>query len=103
MKSKLIPNESLLGVTAGDVRELKLMQNELEVNIGRILIHGELNGDGVEDIVSNIMADIKCCLIDRWAEKFLPGEGLPQLPSESGFADDEDWESEYADFGYSRN
>ena len=30
--------------------------------------------------------------VDRWAEKFLPGEGTPMEPSESGFPDDDDWE-----------
>lgn len=41
-------------------------------------------------------------LVDRWAEKFLPGEGSPLEPSESGFPDDDDWEEEYEKYGFCR-
>ena len=41
-------------------------------------------------------------LVERWAEKFLPGEGTPMEPSKSGFPDDDDWEEEYEKFGFSR-
>lgn len=100
MKKK--PDDSLLSVTAGDINKLKSMVDDLYNNVGKILVHAEVNDDDIESTVSNILSDVKCCLVDRWAEKFLPGEGTPTEPSESGFPDDDDWEEEYEKFGFSR-
>lgn len=96
------PDDSLLPVTAGDINKLKSMVDDLYNNLGKILVHAEVNDDDIESTVSNILSDIKCCLVDRWAEKFLPGEGTPMEPSESVFPDDDDWEEEYEKFGFSR-
>ena len=96
MKKKT--DTALLPVTAGDINELKSMVDELYNNVGKTLVHAAVND--IESTVSNIMADIKCCLVDRWAEKFLPGEGTPLDPSESGFPDDEDLKEEYEKFGF---
>ena len=96
MKKK--PDDSLLSVTARDINKLKSMVDDLYNNVGKTLVHAEVNDDDIESTVS----DIKCCLVDRWAEKFLPGEGTPMEPSESGFPDDDDWEEEYEKFGFSR-
>lgn len=93
---------SLLPVTAGDINELKSMVDDLYNNVGKILVHAEVNDDDIESTVSNILSDIRCCLVDRWAEKFLPGEGSPLEPSESGFLDDDDWEEEYEKYGFCR-
>lgn len=93
---------SLLPVTAGDINELKSMVDDLYNNVGKILVHAEVNDDDIESTVSNILSDIRCCLVDRWAEKFLPGEGSPLEPSESGFSDDDDWEEEYEKYGFCR-
>lgn len=98
MKKKT--DTALLPVTAGDINELKSMVDELYNNVGKTLVHAAVNDDDIESTVSNIMADIKCCLVDRWAEKFLPGEGTPLDPSESGFPDDEDLKEEYEKFGF---
>lgn len=100
MKKK--PDDSLLSVTARDINKLKSMVDDLYNNVGKTLVHAEVNDDDIESTVSNILSDIKCCLVDRWAEKFLPGEGTPMEPSESGFLDDDDWEEEYEKFGFSR-
>ena len=96
------PDDSLLPVTAGDINKLKSMVDDLYNNVGKILVHAEVNDDDIESTVSNILSDIRCCLVDRWAEKFLPGEGTPMEPSKSGFPDDDDWEEEYEKFGFSR-
>lgn len=93
---------SFLPVTAGDINELKSMVDDLYNNVGKILVHAEVNDDDIESTVSNILSDIRCCLVDRWAEKFLPGEGSPLEPSESGFPDDDDWEEEYEKYGFCR-
>lgn len=93
---------SLLPVTAGDINELKSMVDDLYNNVGKILVHAEVNDDDIESTVSNILSDIRCCLVDRWAEKFLPSEGSPLEPSESGFPDDDDWEEEYEKYGFCR-
>ena len=61
---------SLLPVTAGDINELKSMVDDLYNNVGKILVHAEVNDDDIESTVSNILSDIRCCLVDRWAEKF---------------------------------
>ena len=100
MKKK--PDDSLLSVTARDINKLKSMVDDLYNNVGKTLVHAEVNDDDIESTVSNILSDIKCCLVDRWAEKFLPGESTPMEPSESGFPDDDDWEEEYEKFGFSR-
>ena len=100
MKKK--PDDSLLSVTARDINKLKSMVDDLYNNVGKTLVHAEVNDDDIESTVSNILSDIKCCLVDRWAEKFLPGEGTPMEPAESGFPDDDDWEEEYEKFGFSR-
>ena len=91
------PDDSLLPVTAGDINKLKSMVDELYNNVGKTLVHAD-----IESTVSNIWSDIKCCLVDRWAEKFLPGEGTPMEPSESSFPDDDVWEDEYEKFGFRR-
>lgn len=96
------PDDSLLPVTAGDINKLKSMVDDLYNNVGKTLVHAEVNNDDIESTVSNILSDIKCCLVDRWAEKFLPGEGTPMEPSKVGFPDDDDWEEEYEKFGFSR-
>ena len=96
------PDDSLLPVTAGDINKLKSMVDELYNNVGKTLVHAELNDDDIESTVSNILSDIKCCLVDRWAEKFLPCEGTPMEPSESSFPDDDVWEDEYEKFGFRR-
>ena len=100
MKKK--PDDSLLSVTARDINKLKSMVDDLYNNVGKTLVHAEVNDDDIESTVSNILSDIKCCLVDRWAEKFLPGGDTPMEPSESGFPDDDDWEEEYEKFGFSR-
>lgn len=92
--------DTVLPVTAGDINELKCMVGDLYNNLGKILVHAAVNDDDIESTVSNIMADIKCCLVDRWAEKFLPGEGTPLEPAESGFPDDDDFKEEYEKFGF---
>ena len=96
------PDDSLLPVTAGDINKLKSMVDDLYNNVGKTLVHAEVNNDDIESTVSNILSDIKCCLVDRWAEKFPPGEGTPMEPPEPGFPDDDDWEEEYEKFGFSR-
>lgn len=64
---------SLLPVTAGDINELKSMVDDLYNNVGKILVHAEVNDDDIESTVSNILSDIRCCLVDRWAEKVSSG------------------------------
>lgn len=56
---------SLLPVTAGDINELKSMVDDLYNNVGKILVHAEVNDDDIESTVSNILSDIRCCLVDR--------------------------------------
>lgn len=92
--------DTVLPVTAGDINELKCMVGDLYNNVGKILVHAAVNDDDIKSTVSNIMADIKCCLVDRWAEKFLPGEGTPLEPAESGFPDDDNFKEEYEKFGF---
>ena len=100
MKKK--PDDSLLSVTARDINKLKSMVDDLYNNVGKTLGHAEVKDEDIESTDSNLLSDIKCGLVDRWAEKFLPGEGTPMEPSESGFPDDDDWEEEYEKFGFSR-
>ncbi len=63
-----------MSVSAGDINKLKSMVDDLYNNVGKILVHAEVNDDDIESTVSNILSDIKCCLVDRWAEKVPSGE-----------------------------
>ena len=56
------PDDSLLPVTAGDINKLKSMVDDLYNNVGKTLVHAEVNDDDIESTVSNILSDIKCCL-----------------------------------------
>lgn len=58
MKKK--PDDSLLSVTARDINKLKSMVDDLYNNVGKILVHAEVNDDDIESTVSNILSDIKC-------------------------------------------
>ena len=57
------PDDSLLPVTAGDINKLKSMVDDLYNNVGKTLVHAEVNNDDIESTVSNILSDIKCCLV----------------------------------------
>ena len=48
------PDNSLLPVTAGDINKLKSMVDDLYNNVGKTLVHAEVNDDDIESTVSNI-------------------------------------------------
>ncbi|MFR5391630.1 hypothetical protein [Parasutterella sp.] len=42
------PDDSLLPVTAGDINKLKSMVDDLYNNVGKTLVHAEVNNDDIE-------------------------------------------------------
>ena len=48
------PDDSLLPVTAGDINKLKSMVDELYNNVGKTLVHAELNDDDIESTVLHL-------------------------------------------------
>ena len=45
------PDDSLLPVTAGDINKLKSMVDDLYNNVGKTLVHAEVNNDDIESTV----------------------------------------------------
>ena len=83
-----------------DIERLDSMLDDIEGNIGRCIVHGTRNGDTTEDIVSNIVSDIRMCLVRRWAAQMFPGRYTGMNPEDSRFPDDDLFESEYEEEGY---
>ena len=82
-------------ITPEDVKSLIAMIGDIRGNIGRAIVHGELNGARTKDIVGNIMSDVQLCVIERWAQQFFPQAFKGIDPAESRFPDDEEFAAEY--------
>lgn len=101
----LTGNEAV--IRTEDVDELFGKLDDLSVNIGRSLVHGEINNDSHRDIVANIVSDVRCCLLAPLAKQLFPEQfsGLRAIDfSESVFPDDEDPEvlQAYEEAGFVR-
>ena len=82
-------------VTPADIKNLIGMLGEIRDNIGRAIVHGEVNADPTADIVGNIVSDVQLCVIERWASQFFPGDFSGMNPKDSHFPDDEDFAEYY--------
>lgn len=105
LQALLTGNEAV--IRTEDVDELFGKLDDLSVNIGRCLIHGEINNDSYRDIVANIVSDVRCCLLAPLAKQLFPEQfrSLRAMDfSESAFPDDEeaDVQQAYEDAGFSR-
>lgn len=91
LQALLAGNEAV--IRTEDVDALFGKLDDLSVNVGRILVHGEINNDSYHDIVDNIMGDVRCCLLAPLAKQLFPEQyqSLTAMKfSESVFPDDED-------------
>lgn len=105
LQALLTSNEAV--VRTEDIDALFGKLDDLSVNIGRCLVHGEINNDSYRDIVANIVSDIRCCLLAPLAKQLFPDQyrELREMDfSESVFPDDEDPDVQqaYEDAGFSR-
>lgn len=101
---KTLSDNTVITLTVGDLQRLLTMTDELEAPIGRDVVHGDLNGDGYNDQVANVLSDVRCCLVRRWIASVAPafGEGALE-PDESRFDDDENWEETYEMYGFAHD
>lgn len=83
-----------------DIQALLSMLDEAEVNVGRCVVHGIANGDDAETITSNIMSDMRLCVVHRWAEKYFPETFKGMNPEDSTFPDDDEFEAAYEAAGF---
>lgn len=83
-----------------DIRTLLSMLDEVEVNVGRCVVHGIVNGDDAETITNNIMSDIRLCVVHRWAEKYFPEAFKGMNPEDSTFPDDDEFAAAYEAAGF---
>lgn len=105
IEEKTLRGEGLLDLDVQLVRPknidtLNEMLEELEGNIGRAIVHGQENGDSTEDIVQNIMSDLRLCLIDRWAARLFPKRYRGMHPANSRFPDDDLYADAYESAGF---
>ena len=94
-------------IHAEDMDELFGKLDDLQINIGRILVHGEINNDSYRDIAANIVSDVRHCLLAPLAKQLFPDQyqAMTALDfSESVFPDDDDpsVQEAYEEAGFAR-
>ena len=93
-------SESGKCIDASSIWKLEDMLLDLEGNIGRCVVHGELNGDDAECITNNIVSDVLQCVIRRWAAEYFPESFEGMDPKDSKFPDDDAFADAYESAGY---
>ena len=88
-------------ITEADVARLKAMTDEAGNAVGRDIVHGIENRDGIADIHQNVMSTVKYCLINRWLETVAPTQSLGAMnPEYWGYGDDDAFKESYAFYGF---
>lgn len=88
-------------ITEADVARLKAMTDEAGNAVGRDIVHGIENRDGIADIHQNVMATVKYCLVNRWLETIAPTQSLGAMnPEYWGYGDDDAFKESYESYGF---
>ena len=88
-------------MTVEDIEKLVEAIKSLYGNYGRIIIHGDGNGDPTDDIAQNIESETIVSGVMWWAKDYFPElSQKAQSPEHQLFIDDEDWEETYASCGF---
>lgn len=87
-------------MTIADIKKLEEVMSNLYCNFGRIVIHGDMNGDSAEDIAQNLEAEA-IVGVRWWAKDYFPELAADaQSPEHELFVDDDEWEKTYASCGF---
>ena len=88
-------------ITEADVARLKAMTDEAGNAVGRDIVHGIENQDGIADIHRNVMSTVRYCLVNRWLETVAPTQSQGSMnPEYSGYADDDAFKESYESYGF---
>ena len=90
-------------VTVRDAENLISMLEEARGAIGRDIVHGDINGDSPCDITENVLSTVEYRVIRRWLSQFFPERFKGEHPDEGeGYPDDDEFEDDYAEYGFAR-
>ena len=79
-------------ITTEDINVLNDRLMGLEAALKRNVLHARHYGDGMEDVVDNILYDVRYAVIEAWAEKLFPGRGCGITAAEAGRFDQRSFE-----------
>lgn len=88
-------------MTVADIEKLVSKIEALHANYGRIIVHGDGNGDAPEEIVRNLKTQTIGSGVYWWAKEYFPELASKAFDPEGElFPDDEEWEETYDSCGF---